>query len=50
MLQGFYRCATYDHNMEDSTRLALAVQRVDLNYTIDGIRRYGRRALLLQLA
>jgi hypothetical protein len=24
MLQGFYRCATYDHNMDDSTRLALA--------------------------
>jgi hypothetical protein len=24
LLQGFYRCATYDHNMNDSTRLALA--------------------------
>jgi hypothetical protein len=24
MLQGFYRCATYDQNMNDSTRLTLA--------------------------
>jgi hypothetical protein len=30
MLQGFYRCATYDHHMDDSTCLALAVRRVDL--------------------
>jgi hypothetical protein len=30
MLQGFYRCNTYDHHMDDSTRLALAVRRVDL--------------------
>jgi hypothetical protein len=29
MLQGFYRCATYDHNMTDSTRLALADRRMD---------------------
>jgi hypothetical protein len=29
MLQGFYICATYDRNMNDSTRLALADQRVD---------------------
>jgi hypothetical protein len=29
MLQGFYRCATYDHNLDNSTRLALAVRRVD---------------------
>jgi hypothetical protein len=29
MLQGFYRCSTYDHNMNDSTRLALADRRVD---------------------
>jgi hypothetical protein len=29
MLQGFYRCATYGHNMNDSTRLALADRRVD---------------------
>jgi hypothetical protein len=29
MLQGFYRCATYDQNMNDSTRLALADRRVD---------------------
>jgi hypothetical protein len=29
MLQGFYRCATYDHNMNDSIRLALADLRVD---------------------
>jgi hypothetical protein len=30
MLQGFYRCATYDHNMADSTCLALAVRCVDI--------------------
>jgi hypothetical protein len=29
MLRGFYRCATYDHDMNDSTRLALADRRVD---------------------
>jgi hypothetical protein len=29
MLQGFYRCTTYDQNMNDSTCLALADQRVD---------------------
>jgi hypothetical protein len=29
MLQGFYSCATYDPDMNDSTRLALADQRVD---------------------
>jgi hypothetical protein len=29
MLQGFYRCATYDHNMNDSTCLALADRCVD---------------------
>jgi hypothetical protein len=29
MLQDFYRCATYDHNMNDSTRLALVDRRVD---------------------
>jgi hypothetical protein len=25
MLQGFYRCATYDHHMDDSTHLALTL-------------------------
>jgi hypothetical protein len=30
MLQGFYRCATYDHNLDDSTCLALVVRRVDI--------------------
>jgi hypothetical protein len=30
MLQGFYRCATYDHNLDDSTRFSLAVRRVDV--------------------
>jgi hypothetical protein len=30
LLQGFYRCTTYDHNMDDSTHSALAVRRVDL--------------------
>jgi hypothetical protein len=30
MLQGFYRCATYDHNLDDSTHLALAVRRMDV--------------------
>jgi hypothetical protein len=30
MLQGFYRCATYDQNMDDSTRLTLVVYRMDL--------------------
>jgi hypothetical protein len=29
MLQGFYRCATYDHNMNDSTHLALSDRHVD---------------------
>jgi hypothetical protein len=29
MLQGFYRCAAYDHDMNDSTRLALVDRRVD---------------------
>jgi hypothetical protein len=29
-LQDFYRCATYDRNLDDSTCLALAVQRVDI--------------------
>jgi hypothetical protein len=29
MLQGFYRCATYDHNMDDCTHLALVDRRVD---------------------
>jgi hypothetical protein len=29
MLQGFSRCATYDHNMNDSTRLALTDRCVD---------------------
>jgi hypothetical protein len=29
MLQGFYRCATYDPDMNDSTHLALADRRVD---------------------
>jgi hypothetical protein len=29
MLQGFYRCATYDPNMNDSTRLALADRCMD---------------------
>jgi hypothetical protein len=30
MLQGLYRCATYDHNMDDSTRLVLADRRKDI--------------------
>jgi hypothetical protein len=30
MLQGLYRCATYDHNMDDSTHLVLADRRVDI--------------------
>jgi hypothetical protein len=30
MLQGLYRCATYSHNMADSTRLILADQCVDI--------------------
>jgi hypothetical protein len=30
MLWSFYRCATYDHNMDDSTRLALADRRMDI--------------------
>jgi hypothetical protein len=30
MLQGLYRCATYSHNMADSTRLILADRRVDI--------------------
>jgi hypothetical protein len=29
MLQGFSRCATYEDNMNDSARLALADRRVD---------------------
>jgi hypothetical protein len=29
MLQGFYRCATYDQNMNDSICLALADRRAD---------------------
>jgi hypothetical protein len=30
MLQGLYRCATYDHNMDDYTRLVLADRCVDI--------------------
>jgi hypothetical protein len=30
MLQGLYRCATYSHNMDDSTRLILADRCVDI--------------------
>jgi hypothetical protein len=30
MLQGLYRCATYDHNMDDSTRLVLADRRLNI--------------------
>jgi hypothetical protein len=30
MLECFYRCATYDHNMDDSTCLALTDRRVDI--------------------
>jgi hypothetical protein len=30
MLQGLYRCATYDHNMDDSTRLVLVDRCVDI--------------------
>jgi hypothetical protein len=30
MLQGLYRCATYDHNMDDFTPLVLADRRMDI--------------------
>jgi hypothetical protein len=30
MLQGLYRCATYDHNMDNSTHLVLADRCVDI--------------------
>jgi hypothetical protein len=33
MLHGLYRCATYDHNMDDSARLVLADRRVDIKAT-----------------
>jgi hypothetical protein len=49
MLEGFYRCATYDHNMDDSTCLALADRRVDIKLHNWWKKRCGRRALPLQL-
>jgi hypothetical protein len=49
MLQGFYRCGTYDPDMNNSTCLALADRRVDDKLYSCWIKRYRRRALSLQL-